>query len=205
MKKLVVLFGISLILVFTGCIGIESTMKIELNGSGTLVLQYKISQLLVNMGQTEEEEGKKQAPLPLSEEEFRQAIQKTPGLTLISVKQEETESDVIIRAEIAFNNVSNLAKSEIFKQMPITFRQSGNNFIFTQLITEANEEMTEEQVQTMESFFQGYEMAFIITAPRKIINHNRGSLSEDERTLTYRITMMELMQLRERTELSLTW
>ncbi|MBN1797840.1 MAG: hypothetical protein JW822_04660 [Spirochaetales bacterium] len=192
------------LLLFSGCIGIESSMKINENGSGTVLLKYKVSQLLVSMGQTETE-GEKQVPLPLTEEDFRQTIEKAPGLTLLSINQEETESDVLIRAEIAFTDMESLSKSEVFADMPISFRNNGNNYIFSQLLTEGSEEMTEEQRQAMEDFFQGYELAFIITAPRKIVNYNRGELSQDQRTLTYNITMLQLLELTERTELTLSW
>ncbi len=204
MKKIALIVIACMMLLFSSCIGIESAMKINLNGSGTILLQYKVSQLLVSMGQTEQET-EKQVPLPLSEEDFRQAISKAPGLTLLSVNQEETESDVIIRAEIAFNDVASLSRSEIFADMPISFSRSGDNYVFSQLLTEGSEEMTEEQRQAMEGFFQGYELAFTISVPRRIVNYNRGELSQDQRTLTYRITMLQLLELKNKTELTLSW
>jgi hypothetical protein len=204
MRKIPFLFMACILFLFFGCIGIESTLDINANGSGTLLLQYRVSQLLVSMGQTEEE-GAQEPPLPLTEDDFRQAVRRTPGLTLRSVTREETESDVIIRAEIAFNSVNNLADSKLFADMPITFGRSGNTVTFSQVLTKGGEEMSEEQRQAMESFFQGYELGFVITAPRKIISYNRGEVSQDGRTLTYRISMTDLLQLKEKTELTVTW
>jgi hypothetical protein len=204
MKKLLLLFTACILFLCFGCVGIESTLNINANGSGTLLLQYRVSQLLVSMGQTEEE-GAQEPPLPLTEDDFRQAVRKSPGLTLRSVTREENESDVIIKAEIAFNSVNNLAASPLFADMPITFRRNGNNVTFSQVLTKGGEEMSEEQLQAMESFFQGYELGFVITAPGKIISYNRGELSQDGRTLTYRISMTDLLQMKEKTELTVTW
>jgi hypothetical protein len=204
MKRITFAGFICAVLLFFGCIGIETTMNINANGSGMIFIQYKVSQLLVNMGRTETE-AEKQVPLPLAEEDFRQAVMKAPGLTLHSFHQEETEADVIIRAEIGFDSVGSLNNSEIFADMPISFTKRGNSYVFSQLLTEGSEEMTEEQKQAMEDFFQGYELAFAITVPRKIIDYNRGELSQDKHTLTYRITMMQLLEFKQKTVLTLTW
>jgi hypothetical protein len=204
MKKIPFTGFICTILLFVGCIGIESTMNINANGSGTVSIQYKVSQLLVNMGRTETE-GEKQVPLPLTEEDIRQAVMRAPGLSLHSVHQEETETDVIILAEIGFDSVESLSKSEVFADMPISFSTNGDTYVFSQLLTEGSEEMTEEQKQAMQDFFQGYELAFTVTAPRKIIDYNRGVLSQDQRTLTYRVTILQLLEFKQRTVLTLSW
>jgi hypothetical protein len=204
MRKIVLIGIVCIIFLFSGCIGVESTLRINGNGSGTLQLQYRVSQLLVSMGQTEEG-GTQQPPLPLTEDDFRRAIRRSPGLTLRSVSREETETDIIIKAEISFNSMANLAGSNLFADMPISVRRSGDTIIFTQVLTQGGEEMSEEQLQAMESFFQGYDLAFVITAPRKVVRHNRGKLSSDGRTVSFHITMMDLLKLKQKTELTVSW
>ena len=62
MRKIAVLCVASLFLL--SCVGIDSRLTVRDNGSGTLVLTYRVSQLVADLGLSSSDKGV--IPLPLS-------------------------------------------------------------------------------------------------------------------------------------------
>ena len=203
MKRLLILF--SIVILLSSCIGIEGVFNFNYDGSGVLTFQYKISQMLLSMGQTEEG-GENAAPLPITEEDLRASVEGVQGLRLVSVNQQETETDVIVTEVIEFTNVEALSQTDLFEGMPVSFERSGANSIFKQVVTEGEDEpMDQETLDMMQTYFEGYELVFQVKTPRRIVGYTLGEVSADGQTFTYHISMIELMQITERTEYSVTW
>jgi len=203
MKRLIILA--SAIILFTSCIGIESNFNFNHDGSGVLTFKYRISQMFLSMGQTGEE-GESNAPLPISEEDLRSSVEGVEGLRLISVTQEETETDITITAVIEFRQVEALSQTDLFEGMPISFERSGTNFTFRQVVTEGEDEaLDEESLEMMLTYFEGYEFEFQVKTPKRIINYTLGAVSADKQVFTYSISMIELLRITKFTEYSVTW
>ena len=86
----IIIFTIAFIL--ASCMGAESKIKIQNNGSGKIFFSYRISQMLLEMGnsldETEdesldestenpEEEGDSNVPLPITKEDFEESVKGT--------------------------------------------------------------------------------------------------------------------------------
>ena len=194
MKKLLWTLTIVLITVlfFTSCMGAESKIKINNDGSGIIFFTYRISQMLLNMGETEgeaEQDSTSDMPLPITKEDFEKNVEGIDGLELVDVKQTETEQDIIISAELKFDNVEALSESEAFSEWPVTFSKKGGSYIYTQVLSEGtvDEEdanLDDETINMVESMFTGYEFTFSIEAPSTIKEHNIGELSENKKTVS---------------------
>jgi hypothetical protein len=204
MKKVVVLLG--LIVLLSSCIGIKNSVQFNRDGSGTVTMEYRISKMLTEMG-----EGSSDAPLPLSQDDLKEAVSENPNLELKSVEQWDDEKDVYISAVIGFQKVNEFTDVESFAAMPMSLEKQGGEFVYRQLISEGNTEgeeeaeLDEETKKTMEAFFEGYELSFTVVAPSEITYHSLGDLAADRRSVTYSIPLLEMDKLEEETVLEVKW
>ncbi len=199
---------LGLILVLSSCIGVKSTVTFNKDGSGVVEMEYRISRMITEMG---DEEGM-DIPLPISEEELESSIADNPNLKLRKVSQREDEDDIYITAEIEFKKIEEFSDVEDFESMPMKLEKEGNQYIFTQLISEGTsgdgedaEEMNEETMEMMKGFFEGYDLVFTVKAPAPITEYNLGELSDDKRSVTYSIPLLEMNSLEEETVLEVKW
>lgn len=135
-KKLCIVFTA---IAFVSCIGIEMETKFNADGSGEMTIKIKVSRDLLEMG----EEGTSGVELPLSEEELEDAYRNVDGVEVIEVSQEETETDRIITATIAFKDFNTFANHEEFPGEGATLREIDGNTEFTMTVGQAKEEATE--------------------------------------------------------------
>jgi hypothetical protein len=221
MKKILPIITILtiIVLLFASCMGAESKIKIQNDGSGTISFTYRISQMLLNMGEeaggegTDEEsgeEGNADVPLPLTQEDFEKSVEGIEGLRLIEVKQTETETDLIITAKLEFDDVESLSQSEAFSEWPVTFEKAGNSYVYRQILSEGQGEegdaaMDEETINMIESMFTGYEFSFSVETPSPIKEYNIGELSADKKTVTYTIPIADMMRIKEKLVFVVTW
>ena len=230
-----------IVFLFTSCMGAESKIKIKNDGSGNILFSYRISQMLLNMGdsmnESEEEpwesspddpiedtesesekefidepedEGTADLPLPITKEDFEKNIAGIEGLKLIDVTQTETEQDLIITAELEFDNVETLAQSEAFREWPVSFEKVEDSYVFSQVLSEGTVDnpeaaMDEETINMMESMFPGYKFIFSVEAPSPIKDYNIGELSTDKKTVTYTISIADMMRIKEKLEFVVIW
>lgn len=96
--RIIVLAAVSLL--FTSCIGINTVIDLNQDGSGSVAFEYKISDIVMNMGQCDG----KCIPLPVSKADFENTVKKTAGLSLRSYKITESGNDSVITAKIDFDN-----------------------------------------------------------------------------------------------------
>jgi len=194
MKKL--FLPVLLALSLCSCVGIESRISLGSDGSGTLLLDYRISQFL--------REGRG-LPLPVSREDFQRAVQSAPGLRLSSLSQREDEQDLYIAAGISFQRVEDL--NALGDQLGLGYTAQEDSHVFRQRVYRGQppEGFSAESLKMIETFFQGYELSFVVSSPAPIRAHSLGELSEDKRSLSYKTTIPELLKHKEELTLEVIW
>ena len=198
------LFFISLIFILSSCIGVNTTVTFNNNGSGKLTIKYKISKMIVNIGNTGE--GTAVLPLPATKEDFARSIEGVRGLKLLSVKQNEDANDIFITAEIEFDRIDDFAKVKGFKEMPASLIKKGKNIIFNQKIAgKPDPEPDKDSLKLIDTLFKGYTVSFNINAPKEIKSHNIGKLSSDKKSVTYIIPVADLLKIKNDIYLTVTW
>ena len=111
MRKIVILCIASVFIM--SCVGIDSKVTIKEDGSGTLLLSYRVSQLVADLGTTTSEKGI--VPLPLAKVDFERSLQATQGkVRLTRFERTENEKDISIRAELSFDSLDALAQVDAF-------------------------------------------------------------------------------------------
>ncbi len=203
MRKIALLCVASLFLL--SCVGVDSRLSIRDNGSGTLVLTYRVSQLVADLGVSGSEKGV--VPLPLSRSDFERALESSKGkVTLTRFDRTENEKDIIIRAELSFDSLESLAQVEAFRGQDLKTGSEGSLQTFSQLIAHAPARpVTDESLRMIDAFFSGYDLTFRVEAPRPIKNNSLGTLSPDGRTLTYSTSIHDLVRTKSDVTLSFGW
>jgi hypothetical protein len=186
------------------CIGIDSQITLRDDGSGTLQLDYRISQFMKNLDVAKSDW---RLPLPVSREDFQRTVGSIPGLRLVSLDQREDEKDVLIAARIEFTSVG--AINDIGKegQIELSYSNEGDLHVFRQQVYRGGglEEISQESLQMVETFFEGYDLTYRISAPEVIKRHSLGELSEDKRSVSYHTTIADLLKSGEKKVLEIAW
>ncbi len=201
MRKLAVL-GVA-VLLLCSCIGIDSSLSIRADGSGTLTLTYRVSQLVVDVGLSQT--GTSVVPLPLTRADFERSLQ-AGKVRLTRFDRSENAKDITIRAVLAFDSFDALAGLEAFHDAGLSLTSDGSRMTFRQLIARApSQPPSEESLQMLDALFPDYDVSFVIQAPRPIVASSLGTLSDDKRTLTYRASVKEVVSTKSDLVLTASW
>jgi hypothetical protein len=189
----------------TSCVGIDSRLTIHNDGSGVLALTYRVSQLVVNLGNPVE--GKGVVPLPLSKADFERSLAATQGkVRLTGFDRSEDQKDITIRAELTFDSLEALAQVDAFQSAQIHVATDSGNHSFSELIAKApSEPITDDSLRMADAFFGGYDLAFAVEAPQPVKSNSLGTLSADKRVLTYKTTVSDILRTKNDIILSMSW
>ncbi len=192
------------VVLLSSCIGIESEILLRQDGTGVLTLSYQISQFMKNIDVGREE---KRLPLPVNKEEFVRTAEGIEGLRLTDIDEREDEENVYIRAKLEFDSVDAVNALGRPGEIGISLENRGDTNTFRQVIFagQEGEEITEDSLEMVETFFQGYDLVFAITVPTDVKSYSLGDLSADGRTVTYAITVPEILKRSEPLVLEVVW
>lgn len=203
MRKIVILCIASVLSM--SCVGIDSKMTIKDDGSGTLLLSYRVSQLVADLGTTSSEKGI--VPLPLAKADFERSLQSTQGkVRLTKFERTENEKDISINVELSFDSLDAIAQVDAFHDAELKLSTDGTRHTFSQLIARAPAQpVTEDSLRMIDAFFDGYALTFVIEAPQPIQEFTLGSLSGDKKVLTYTTSIKDVVRTKSDLVLSAGW
>ncbi|HUI68876.1 MAG TPA: hypothetical protein VL354_00060 [Spirochaetia bacterium] len=195
----------SLLAVLTSCIGIDSHMTIHDNGSGTLVLTYRISQIIADLGMSSP--GGSVVPLPVSHADFDRALAATRGkVRLTKFDRSENEKDITVHAELTFDSVDDLAMVDCFQDAGLKWNAQDSRHEFSQVVARApRQPLSEDSKRMLDAFFEGYNLSFSVEAPQPIKSSTLGTLSADRRTLSYTASIRDAMTVTQDLVMSAQW
>jgi hypothetical protein len=203
MRKIVALcFTLALL---SSCIGVDSRLTVRDNGSGTLQLTYRISQLVADLGVSST--GKSAIPLPVSRSDFERSLAASNGkVRLTRFDKSEDEKDITIRAEIAFDSLDSLAKIDAFHDAELKWGTEGSRRTFSQVVARTpRQPLSDDSRRMLEALFDGYDLSFVVVAPQPITDSTLGTLSADKKTLTYKTTIKDVMTTTQDLVMTARW
>jgi len=203
MRKIVALcFTLALL---SSCIGVDSRLTVRDNGSGTLQLTYRISQLVADLGVSST--GKSAIPLPVSRSDFERSLAASNGkVRLTRFDKSEDAKDITIRAEIAFDSLDSLAKIDAFHDAELRWGTEGSRRTFSQLVARTpRQPLSDDSRRMLEALFEGYDLTFVVVAPQPITDSTLGTLSADKKTLTYKTTIKDVMTTTQDLVMTARW
>jgi len=97
-----------IILLLNSCVGISMEIQMRRNGSGRLVLEYRVSRMAEALGRLD---GNENWPIiPAGRADFERTVARIPGMRLVSFSSKDEERDVIFNATLEYDNTDALLK-----------------------------------------------------------------------------------------------
>jgi len=198
------ILALSASLLLISCIDIDTRIRFQENGSGSISMTYRVSHLVVDLGKGGEAAWS--VPLPISEADFRRSLDGVQGVRLTRFSRKEDEKDIIIQAEMSFDKIESLSGIESFRSSQPTLTRSGDVMSYRQIILQADKEpVSEDSLAMVDALFTGYGISYTIETPAPVRNPGMGTLDGSGKTWTWKTTIKDLIQSRTDTVITLSW
>ncbi|KGE73741.1 hypothetical protein [Spirochaeta lutea] len=207
MKRVLLALAMGLmIMMLGGCIEIEMNTKINPQNGGTFTISYTMQKDFYEMGALEQDDSAE--ALPLDEAEFRDAVDKT-GLHFRSFEQIDDGNAITILAAFDFDSVEALnqyyeEQSEFAKGIRV--EKNGDTTTYTQPLLPAatgEDAPSPEDLEIMKTFFEGFELRYVLEAPAAIQRANIGTV--DGNVIALSIGFEEMVSLQEDLVWEISW
>ncbi|TFG61587.1 MAG: hypothetical protein E4H36_10115 [Spirochaetales bacterium] len=191
-------------LLFFSCLGVQSEIDLNDDGSGTLALTYRVSQMVVNLGTYSGE--KSVIPLPLNEADFRNTANRIPDIQVTSFSRKETAEDVIIQTRLNFSTAAGLSAFFAASGNVINFSSSGGQALWKQTIyVKPQETISLDTVNLMKELFKDYEFSLVLKTPKPVISANIGVISANGREVLFKQSIPEILGADKDIVWEITW
>jgi len=91
------------IFMLTSCVGVSMDITLNRDGSGTIVLEYMVSQALESLGRLDGNE--RWNTIPVGRADFERTLDRLPGMKLLSFSSREFGKDLATNAKMEFANL----------------------------------------------------------------------------------------------------
>jgi hypothetical protein len=88
------------------CIGIKADISLRGNGSGTIDLEYRVSQMAESLGRLDGNE--RWFTIPAGRADFERSLERLPGLRLVSFSSKNEGPDLVNRVKLEFTELEAL-------------------------------------------------------------------------------------------------
>jgi len=217
------LAGLKLLLIIlssillSSCFGMETRIILNEDGTGTVNLVYRVSQMLARFGTVSETSA--DLPLPVEREDFERVMTQLDGITLQRYSQEETEDNRIITADVEFSSLEALSiLLGIDENSDIEVEMNGENGRFRYTIFRVTEETVDgetgegeetegerpvdpQSLALIQSLFADYRLSYTLEVPGQIDSSLPGSIEENGNSAAFDIAISEALA----TENDLVW
>ena len=105
-KRVIGIFTFFFVLLLCSCLGINTDIVLNQNGSGTITLEYHISKALDSLGKLDGNE--RWNTIPVGRADFERTLARLPDMKLLSFSSKEDEKDLIIHAKMEFSSTKGL-------------------------------------------------------------------------------------------------
>jgi hypothetical protein len=92
----------------TSCLGVSAEITLNADNSGTISLEYRISQVLDSLGRLDGNEAR--LPLPVGRIDFERTVERIPGMRLLSYISRDVGSDRVVTAKLEFTTIDDLVR-----------------------------------------------------------------------------------------------
>ena len=165
----------ALVVLLSGCLGATTSISIEDDGSGEISINYRISKLVAYIGS--ENSPEPYLSIPLSREDVETVLDGILGATLGRFDSEDETEDIVISADIEFDNLETLVALFVRIDGPdLEFSESDGTTTMSLAIYDGLETPADETISAMvRAFFSDYNLKWEIEAPAPISSTSGGS------------------------------
>jgi len=174
MKVLKLLFPAAILFLFISCFGISTNIVINQNGSGTISIEYRISNTLDSIGRLDGNQ--RWNTIPVGRADFERTVSRLNDIRLLSFNTREDANDVYFSLRLEFSSIQGLLSfMDAYGQMSI-FNEVNNVKTLTFILNEGSDINNPSLEQLLSRISDGYEISYIINFP------GEGRLSIKDRT-----------------------
>jgi len=106
MKRPTVILPLLFIILLSSCFGVDADITINPDGSGTIALEYRVSQALDALGRQDGNE--RWNTIPVGRADFQRTLDRLPDMRLVSFSSRQDARDIIISARMEFSSMQGL-------------------------------------------------------------------------------------------------
>jgi len=215
MKARLVLI-IAIVILFNSCIGVSFDIQFNRDSSGRLTMEYRISRILLSMGELDGNE--MLTIIPFQRGDMERMLEGVPGTRLVSYSRRETSSDIYINASIDFpdaNALTSLLSSNTGNVSIANNGQAGSINIII-LDEPSPSQYDENMMRLMKSAFEGYNFAINLNsyAPSSVTVTNgigaassipaQAAVSQGRRS-SFTMKMMDILEQPDGIGVTFNW
>jgi len=169
MRKLFFLPCLAVFLL-TSCLGASMDITIRPNGSGRIVLEYRVSQMLESIGRLDGNE--RWHAIPVGRADLERSIARIPGLRLSSFSSRDVPNgmggrDLVTNAVLDFSDTSALlAFLDITGSRATLLQENGRNLLRLVLLDPSPKIENAELLSLLREVSEGYEIRINLNVPR---------------------------------------
>jgi hypothetical protein len=205
------------VLLFGSCVGASMEIVARPDGSGTIALEYRLSQDLESLGKLD---GNERWPvIPVGKADFERSAARIEGLSLRSFSEKTTATDRIFQAKFEFATMDALARFlDGTGRSASLVREGGKNRLVLSFNSSAGQAEVDQQLLSLvASSFEGYALDFGISLPRQPelrVPDGRGGYAESPSAgavllqgnrVGFSAPMADLLGAREPARLEIVW
>ena len=106
MKQLKIFLTLSVLVLFSSCLGLNLDISLNTNGSGTVSLEYQVSRNMDSLGRLDGNE--RWNTIPAGRADFERTLDRLPGMRLLSFSSREDDRDIFFNARMEFDSIQTL-------------------------------------------------------------------------------------------------
>jgi len=106
MKRINVILPLLFVFLLSSCFGVNADITINPNGSGTIALEYRISQALDSLGRLDG--NARWNTIPVGRADFERTVDRLPDMRLTSFSSRQDAQDIVISARLEFSSIQGL-------------------------------------------------------------------------------------------------
>ena len=211
-----------LALIMNSCLGASMDIALRADGSGSITLEYRVSQTLESLGRLD---GNEHWPaIPVGKADFERGVARIPGLRLSSYSVKEYprryskppnsnplgDKDLITKVKLDFRDTAALlAFLDSTGSRASLVQEGGKNTLRLVLLDPLNDDIDADLLSLLREVSAGYEISLSFTAPKgaalSVVPPSVSAERAVGKKVSFTIGTGELVSLRDGLALEIAW
>lgn len=154
---------IAVMLLLSSCIGVQADISLHPDGSGTMVLEYRVSRMVESLGKLDGNE--RWPPVPLGKADFERTQERVPGLRLVSFSTKEDGKDRYHHIKMEFADPGVLVRFLDATGQGASLVQEQGKYRLTLTFTEGMDKADPDLLALVEAVSAGYSLQMNLSFP----------------------------------------
>jgi hypothetical protein len=223
MKRIAYCLLFASLALMTSCLGASADIVMRADGSGSVTLEYRVSQMLESMGRLD---GNEHWPaIPVGKADFERSVARIPGLRLSSYSAKEVprryskppssgnklgDKDLLTKVKLDFKDTAALvAFLDSAGSHASLVQENGKSTLRLVLLDPSKDAIDADLLSLLQEVSAGYEISVSFTAPKgaalSVIPPSVSAARTVGKKVSFTIGTGELVSLRDGLTLEMSW